>query len=66
MAPRIDGIAKLLNCPTKGNDIRQAIKQSRKDFGLEAEAEDDDGGPLPASGNAEPEEQPSAPDTDTK
>lgn len=42
MAPRIDRIAALLNCPTKGADIRQAIKESRKDFLLEAEKEDED------------------------
>lgn len=41
MAPRIDRIAAMLNCPIKGADIRQAIKESRKDFGLE-EAEDED------------------------
>ncbi|SEC79836.1 hypothetical protein SAMN05216178_4915 [Pseudomonas saponiphila] len=39
MAPRIDRIAAMLNCPIKGADIRQAIKESRKDFGLE-EAEE--------------------------
>lgn len=41
MAPRIDRIAAMLNCPIKGADIRQAIKESRKDFGLE-EAEEGD------------------------
>jgi hypothetical protein len=35
MAPRIDRIAAMLNCPIKGADIRQAIKESRKDFELE-------------------------------
>jgi len=42
MAPRIDRIAAMLNCPIKGADIRQAIKESRKDFGLEEGAEDAD------------------------
>ncbi|OLF56392.1 hypothetical protein [Pseudomonas chlororaphis] len=42
MAPRIDRIAALLNCPTKGADIRQAIKESRKDFLLEAEEDGDE------------------------
>lgn len=42
MAPRIDRIAALLNCPTKGADIRQAINESRKDFLLEADEEDED------------------------
>ncbi|WP_025128582.1 hypothetical protein [Pseudomonas sp. PH1b] len=40
MAPRIDRIAAMLNCPIKGAELRQAIKESRKDFGLE-ENEDD-------------------------
>ena len=39
MAPRIDRIAAMLNCPIKGAELRQAIKESRKDFGLE-EGED--------------------------
>ena len=42
MAPRIDRIAAMLNCPIKGADIRQAIKESRKDFELEEEEEDID------------------------
>lgn len=42
MAPRIDRIAALLNCPTKGAEIRQAIKESRKDFLLEEDAEADE------------------------
>ncbi|MFJ7145035.1 hypothetical protein BLX41_13755 [Pseudomonas protegens] len=42
MAPRIDRIAAMLNCPIKGADIRQAIKESRKDFGLEEAEEGDD------------------------
>lgn len=40
MAPRIDRIAAMLNCPIKGADIRQAIKESRKDFELEEGEED--------------------------
>ncbi|QQZ42334.1 hypothetical protein IF690_02000 [Pseudomonas sp. SK3(2021)] len=39
MAPRIDRIAALLNCPTKGAEIRQAIKESRKDFLLTEDEE---------------------------
>lgn len=42
MAPRIDRIAAMLNCPIRGADIRQAIKESRKDFGLEEAEEGDD------------------------
>ncbi|MNR56779.1 hypothetical protein D3C85_1774220 [compost metagenome] len=32
MTQKPDGIARLLNCPTKGDEIRRAIAQSRKDF----------------------------------
>ncbi|MGC5703877.1 hypothetical protein J4P02_27125 [Pseudomonas sp. NFXW11] len=42
MAPRIDRIAAMLNCPIKGAEIRQAIKESRKDFGLEEGEEESD------------------------
>lgn len=41
MAPRIDRIAAMLNCPIKGAQIRQAIKESRKDFDLEQAEEGD-------------------------
>ncbi|WP_178124652.1 MULTISPECIES: hypothetical protein [unclassified Pseudomonas] len=41
MAPRIDRIAAMLNCPIKGADIRQAIKESRKDSEDSEELEDD-------------------------
>lgn len=54
MAPRIDRIAAMLNCPIKGADIRQAIKESRKDFGLEEAEEGDD---QEAPDDAEPLEQ---------
>ncbi|MEN5092213.1 hypothetical protein ABE458_16100 [Pseudomonas protegens] len=57
MAPRIDRIAAMLNCPIKGADIRQAIKESRKDFGLEEAEEGDD---LEAPDDAEPLEQDAA------
>ncbi|WP_199925084.1 hypothetical protein V5F23_00690 [Pseudomonas sp. WP18] len=32
MTQKPDGIARLKNCPTKGDEIRRAIAQSRKDF----------------------------------
>jgi hypothetical protein len=32
MTQKTDGIARLKNCPTKGDEIRRAIAQSRKDF----------------------------------
>ena len=43
MTQRIDRIAQLLNCPVKGEDMRRAITEARKDFLLEGvEDEDDD------------------------
>jgi hypothetical protein len=30
MTQRLDGISKLKNCPTMGDDIRRAIAESRK------------------------------------
>ncbi|MGN8278037.1 hypothetical protein [Pseudomonas sp. SMN5] len=40
MTQKFDGIARLLNCPTKGDEIRRAIARSRKDY-LPADAADD-------------------------
>jgi hypothetical protein len=40
MTQKTDGIARLKNCPTKGDEIRRAIAQSRKDFLLADEATD--------------------------
>lgn len=40
MTQKPDGIARLKNCPTKGDEIRRAIAQSRKDFLPADEAED--------------------------
>ncbi|MBC3377177.1 hypothetical protein HU762_24870 [Pseudomonas sp. SWRI92] len=40
MTQKPDGIARLLNCPTKGDEIRQAIARSRKDFLPDDEAAD--------------------------
>ncbi|AZC15597.1 MULTISPECIES: hypothetical protein [Pseudomonas] len=53
MAPRIDRIAAMLNCPIKGAQIRQAIKESRKDFDLE-QAEEDDAEALAPQAQANP------------
>nr|WP_253912077.1 hypothetical protein [Pseudomonas sp. CVAP\ len=39
---RIDRIAQLLNCPIKGEDMRRAITEARKDFLLDDDEEDDD------------------------
>nr|WP_256587244.1 hypothetical protein [Pseudomonas sp. FW300-N1A1] len=39
---RIDRIAQLLNCPIKGEEMRRAITEARKDFLLDDEQEDDD------------------------
>jgi hypothetical protein len=48
MTQKPDGIARLLNCPTKGDEIRRAIAQSRKDFLPVDEAEDAEPGEPPA------------------
>lgn len=40
MTQKPDGIARLKNCPVKGDEIRRAIASSRKDFLPEDEAED--------------------------
>ena len=44
MTQRIDRIAQLLNCPIKGEEMRRAITEARKDFLLDDEQEDDDEG----------------------
>ncbi len=44
MTKKIDRIAQMLSCPEKGEELRRAITESRKDFLLnqpeEAEADD--------------------------
>lgn len=44
MTKKIDRIAQMLNCPEKGEELRRAITESRKDFLLNqpeaAEVED--------------------------
>ncbi|VVM78115.1 hypothetical protein PS659_02201 [Pseudomonas fluorescens] len=46
MAKKIDRIAQMLNCPQKGEELRRAITESRKDFLLNqpegATVEEDD------------------------
>ncbi|VVP99605.1 hypothetical protein PS918_04042 [Pseudomonas fluorescens] len=46
VAKKIDRIAQMLNCPEKGEELRRAITESRKDFLLnqpeEADAEEED------------------------
>ncbi|WP_371856105.1 hypothetical protein [Pseudomonas sp. R29(2017)] len=32
VAPKIDRIAQLLNCPEKGEEMRRAITEARKEF----------------------------------
>jgi hypothetical protein len=39
---RIDRIAQLLNCPVKGEEMRRAITEARKDSLLDDDEEDDD------------------------
>ena len=40
MAAKIDRIAQLLNCPEKGEEMRQAITEARKEFLLNQSEED--------------------------
>ena len=42
MTQRIDRIAQLLNCPVKGEEMRRAITEARKDSLLDDDEEDDD------------------------
>ncbi len=46
VAKKIDSIAQMLNCPEKGEELRRAITESRKDFLLnqpeEGGAEEED------------------------
>jgi hypothetical protein len=46
VAKKIDRITQMLNCPQKGEELRRAITESRKDFLLnqpeEASVEDED------------------------
>jgi len=48
MTQKTDGIARLKNCPTKGDEIRRAIARSRKDFLPADEAVDAEPGLPPA------------------
>ncbi|MEJ5058369.1 MULTISPECIES: hypothetical protein [unclassified Pseudomonas] len=40
VAKKIDRIAQMLNCPEKGEELRRAITESRKDFLLNQPEED--------------------------
>lgn len=40
MAAKIDRIAQLLNCPQKGEEMRRAITEARKEFLLNQPEED--------------------------
>lgn len=48
MTQRIDRIAQLLNCPIKGEEMRRAITEARKDFLLDDDDEEDDDEEEPA------------------
>ena len=39
MAAKIDRIAQMLNCPVKGEELRRAVTESRKEFLLAQEEE---------------------------
>lgn len=41
MAKKIDRIAQMLNCPEKGEELRRAITESRKEFLLSQQEESD-------------------------
>ncbi|OXR30786.1 hypothetical protein PSUM_22025 [Pseudomonas umsongensis] len=41
MTKKIDRIAQMLNCPEKGEELRLAITESRKDFLLNQQEEGD-------------------------
>ncbi|MGZ7458847.1 hypothetical protein ACXPVS_19355 [Pseudomonas sp. Ma2-10] len=40
MAKKIDRIAQMLNCPLKGQELRRAVTESRKEFLLAKQAEE--------------------------
>ncbi|WP_283182462.1 hypothetical protein [Pseudomonas svalbardensis] len=40
MAKKIDRIAQMLNCPVKGQELRRAVTESRKEFLLAKLAEE--------------------------
>jgi alcohol dehydrogenase class IV len=40
VAKKIDRIAQMLNCPDKGEELRRAITESRKEFLLAKQAEE--------------------------
>ena len=40
MAKKIDRIAQMLNCPEKGEELRRAVTESRKEFLLAKQEEE--------------------------
>jgi hypothetical protein len=40
MAKKIDRIAQMLNCPVKGEELRRAVTESRKEFLLAKQEEE--------------------------
>ena len=40
MAKKIDRIAQMLNCPEKGQELRRAVTESRKEFLLAKQEEE--------------------------
>jgi hypothetical protein len=40
MAKKLDRIAQMLNCPVKGQELRRAVTESRKEFLLAKQAEE--------------------------
>lgn len=58
VAKKIDRIAQMLNCPEKGEELRRAITESRKDFLLNQpeEVEEEEEGVLDDEGYEDDED----------
>jgi hypothetical protein len=54
---RIDRIAQLLNCPVKGEEMRRAITEARKDSLLDDDEEDDDESSCESDAGDDPDPQ---------
>ncbi|MBC2689687.1 hypothetical protein [Pseudomonas kielensis] len=57
MTQRIDRIAQLLNCPVKGEEMRRAITEARKDSLLDDDEEDDDESSCESDAGDDPDPQ---------
>lgn len=57
MTQRIDRIAQLLNCPVKGEEMRRAITEARKDSLLDDDEEDDEESSCESDAGDDPDPQ---------